>query len=84
MTRGIHLKRIETPDLELLGLNQEIGPGGSPVTKSPRARLLAEVDPTLSRVIDEVREGLLGTQRLLEEALGSCVGATSPEEPRTQ
>ena len=65
------LKRINTTDLELLGLREEVLAGDFPAVDSAHASLLAEVDPTLSKVIDEVREELENTRRLLDEALGS-------------
>jgi len=48
---------------------------------------LAEVDPALSRVVDEVRRGLESTLQLLEEALGrpdtSVQAARQPNEHLT-
>jgi hypothetical protein len=63
MTRGIHLKELKTADFELLGLADDPSAAGAARSQSARASLLAEVDPALSQVVDEVREGL-------DEALG--------------
>ncbi|MEA3276748.1 MAG: hypothetical protein U9Q81_15930 [Pseudomonadota bacterium] len=69
MTRGIHLKRLRTSDLELLGLSDDLLPDGRAPEKPEEQNLLAEADPVLSRVVDEVRQGLEGTLQLLEDAL---------------
>jgi hypothetical protein len=84
MTRGIHLKELKTTDLELLGLAEDPATAGAAGRQPARSSLLAEVDPALSRVVDEVRKGLEGTLQLLEEALGgpdtSARAARLPDE----
>jgi hypothetical protein len=64
MKRGIHLKQLSDTDLTALGLQEDQQNGEG-------AGVLAEVDPALSRVVLEVRQGLEGTLELLEQALGS-------------
>ncbi len=70
MTRGIHLKRLKSNDLELLGLAdpaleaQGFAPNG-------HTGLLAEADPVLAAVIAELRAELEGTLHLLDQALAA-------------
>lgn len=66
MTRGIHLKRLKTIDLELLGL------ADGAVEEGEQPGLLAEVDPVLSGVIAEVRTELEATRHLLDQALAAA------------
>jgi hypothetical protein len=66
--------------LELLGLGEEASAVRGTPRKTARASLLAEADPALSRVVGEVREGLEGTLRLLQEALGER-DAETPDRP---
>jgi hypothetical protein len=84
MTRGIHLKELKTTDLELLGLAEDPSTAGAAGKQPATPSLLAEVDPALSRVVDEVRRGLESTLQLLEEALGrpdtSVQAARQPNE----
>lgn len=69
MTRGIHLKRLKSTDLSLLGLSE--GTAEEEAPDVPRRPQLAEADPALSRLIGEVRTGLEGALRLLEDALAA-------------
>ena len=66
MTRGIHLKRLKNADLTALGVEQD---GPERESSRPSAGILAETDPVLSRLVNEVREGLEVTLALLDEAL---------------
>lgn len=73
MTRGIHLKQLTTTDLDALGLRdaqRAQSPDGTEAQIAPAAAL-ADADPALSRVVCEVREGLEGTLRLLDQALAA-------------
>jgi len=69
------LEAIGVPDGEL--------PKASAEKTGRFASLLAEADPVLSQTVDEVRNGLEATLRLLDEAL-SVGGApqTPPQAPR--
>ena len=75
MTRGIHLKRLTTTNLEALGLKDAhcAQDTGAPAPLLTSATPLAEVDPVLSQLVSEVCEGLEGTLRLLEQALAITV-----------
>jgi len=77
MTRGIHLKRLSTVDLELLGLADE-----STEQNQPQG-LLAEADPVLCGLIAEVRGELEGTLSLLTQALAAADAeqAATPQPP---
>jgi len=73
MTRGIHLKHLTTTDLEALGLRGQHGvlDGRADAPPLTSETLLAEVDPVLCSLLGEVREGLEGTLRLLDQALAT-------------
>ncbi len=82
MARGIHLKQLRAADLEAIGVPDDglselpDGEGARPVT------LLSEVDPVLSRTVDEVRQGLEVTLGFLNEALSApSTNPTSAEVP---
>ena len=66
MTRGIHLKRLKNADLTALGVEQD---RLEREPSRPCTGVLAEKDPVLSRLVNEVREGLEATLTLLDEAL---------------
>jgi hypothetical protein len=80
MTRGIHLKRLTTTDLGALGLRDAPhGAGGVDVQADvDPAPALADADPALSRVVCEVREGLEGALRLLDQALAATRSGDDP------
>jgi hypothetical protein len=79
MTRGIHLKHLTGTDLGLLGLPDDSLHGQPPVDGMP-ANPLAEADPALAKVVDEVRQGLEWTLDRLREALAAD-GARGSEPP---
>jgi hypothetical protein len=66
MTRGIHLKQLKNADLTALGLEQD--PPEGEVPDAPTG-ILAETDPVLSQLVNEVRQGLEDTLELLKKAL---------------
>jgi len=80
MARGIHLKELRSADLEAIGVSDD---GLLGTTEGERVRppgILAEADPVLSHALEEVRQDLETTLRLLDQALsvGASVQATPP------
>jgi hypothetical protein len=80
MTRGIHLKRLTTTDLDALGLRDALPGADRADTQADvePAPALADADPALSRAVCEVREGLEGTLRLLDQALAATAASDDP------
>lgn len=80
MTRGIHLRRLRSTDLKLLGVADARLPDAREGREGECPNALAEADPALSLVVAEVRQGLEGTLRLLDEALAAGT-ARSAKKP---
>lgn len=71
MARGIHLRHLRSADLEAIGVpNDELAETAHGESLRELS-LLAEADPVLARTIDEVRQGLITTLQLLDEALAT-------------
>jgi len=78
MTRGIHLKHLTATDLGLLGLPEDLLPGGVPKAQREAGDWLAsDADPVLSRLTQEVRLTLEETLDLLDQALALGQGSRS-------
>ena len=78
MTRGIHLKHLTATDLGLLGLPEDLLPGGVPKARNEAEDWLAsDADPVLSRLTQEVRLTLEETLVLLDQALALGQGSRS-------
>lgn len=78
MARGIHLKELKSADLDAIGVPDDGLPGAEGGENGRPVSLLAEVDPVLSQILNEVRQGLETTLELLDEALTVCNSTQAP------
>jgi hypothetical protein len=81
MARGIHLKELRSADLEAIGVSDDGLTGATDDESKGSPSLLAQVDPVLSRALEEVREGLEATLRHLSEALSASSSTQGPPPP---